>query len=361
MRVLHLNDRLSQRGGADIHLLGILDAQKDRHDVHLAVGRDDGTATTAAPVHLLDGVAARDAQPVPRLASLLETLRPDLVHVHNVMNPLALASLRGVPTVMTVQDHRGFCPGRGKLTRAGAVCTQTQSRDACADCFDDTGYFEDIFALTKARLDAFRDLPLIVLSEYMRRELQAMGAKRVEVIPPFVYDLDPDAEADGDPCVLFVGRLVPAKGVPQAIEAWRAAATDLPLVLGGSGSLRAQAEEAGCTVTGWLDRVALSRLYRRARVLLLPSMWQEPFGIVGLEALAFGVPVAAFDSGGIREWHAGDGLVPWGDVAALGAAAARLAGTRASSPPGFERNALMARLDELYQQIWKTWSSTRAS
>ena len=43
-------------------------------------------------------------------------------------------------------------------------------------------------------------------------------------------------------------------------------------------------------------------LWENCDVLFFPSRWQEPFGLVGLEAMAHSVPVIAFDTGGVREW-----------------------------------------------------------
>jgi hypothetical protein len=60
------------------------------------------------------------------------------------------------------------------------------------------------------------------------------------------------------------------------------------------------------------------------------------------------VPVAAWDSGGVREWHPGDGLAPWGSVDGLARAIRELVGRRAQLPPAFERDARMARLHEVY-------------
>ena len=42
---------------------------------------------------------------------------------------------------MTVQDHRSFCPGRGKLTLRGEVCGQPLSERACRECFENEDYF----------------------------------------------------------------------------------------------------------------------------------------------------------------------------------------------------------------------------
>jgi glycosyltransferase involved in cell wall biosynthesis len=175
-----------------------------------------------------------------------------------------------------------------------------------------------------------------------------IAASRLHVIPPFVHGLDVQAAPDGPPCVLFVGRLVEHKGVRDAITAWRRSGLDLPLVVAGTGPLRDEMEAAGAQVLGWLEPPALSRAYARARALVFPSRWQEPFGIAGLEAATMGVPVVAWDSGGISEWHT-DPRVPWGDVDAL-AERLREAVNERSTPPGVpSRDEAMARLTAVYR------------
>jgi glycosyltransferase involved in cell wall biosynthesis len=54
--------------------------------------------------------------------------------------------------------------------------------------------------------------------------------------------------------------------------------------------------------TGWLGPDDRTRLLGEADLLVVPSLWPEPFGLIGLEAAACGVPAAAFDVGGIGEW-----------------------------------------------------------
>ena len=352
MRILHVADRLSDRGGADLALLGLLDALAARHEQHLAVGRDDGGVRPPCPVTVVPRLDAR-TRAAADLDPLLARLRPDRVHVHNVVNPAVLAWAAGADAVVTVQDHRFFCPGRGKWTADGRVCGDAMGRETCGGCFDDAGYFQSILALTAQRLEAVRRLRLTVLSSYMRRELIQVGipADRVSVVPPVAHGLDPDAHADGPPCILFAGRVVEAKGIREALDAWRRSGSRLPLVVAGTGPLRREMEAEGVEVLGWLDRRRLAAAYRRAAVLVMPSRWQEPFGIVGLEALTLGTPVAAWDSGGVREWHpGGELLVPWGDVDGL--AGALRSGPRhgAERPRGFGPEDLVRRLEAVYDR-----------
>ncbi len=342
IKVWHLNDRLSGRGGADQHLLGILTDQVRRgYDVTLCVAVDDSTAKAPCTVRIVEGLDRRESAPIGLERAPDETL----IHVHNVMNPTAIVRA----DVMTVQDHRSFCPGRGKLTADDTRCTEPMAATTCAGCFEDDGYFRDIFATTQARVEALRAVPWVtVLSHYMAAELARVGVRNAAVIPPFVHDLPPVTAAD-DEHVLFVGRVVDAKGVFDAIAAWRKSGVDLPLVVAGTGRARNRVEALGITVTGWLDRPSLAALYDRAAAVILPSRWQEPFGIVGLEALSRGVPVVAWDSGGVSDWHPGP-LVPWGDVDAL--ALALRDALRAGPVPAdtrFDRDRLMSALEGLYR------------
>jgi glycosyltransferase involved in cell wall biosynthesis len=80
--------------------------------------------------------------------------------------------------------------------------------------------------------------------------------------------------------------------------------------------------------TGWLGGTELAALFRRASIVAVPSLWPEPFGLVGLDAAVHGVPAVAFAAGGISQWLR-DGvngrLVPEiGDPQALGSAIAAM-------------------------------------
>jgi len=357
VRLLHLAPRLNQRGGGDQYLLCAIEALADRHHQALIVGRtEDHLAPPCAlsEVAGLDG-SGLDGHPVDilKLERELERFGPDMIHLHGLVHPELLEWASGRPSLLTVQDHRLFCPGRGKWTAKGEVCRRPMSAGTCAACFADRDYFQRIFGLTRRRLEAAAALDVCVLSAYMRAELVGLGMapERIQVVGPAVRALAPGEPGRGPGCVLFVGRLVEAKGVWDAVEAWRASGLDSELVVAGTGPLRGALERAGVAVTGWLGRAELQALYRRAELVLMPSRWQEPFGIVGLEALAMGVPVAAWESGAVAEWHPGRGLVAWGDVSALAEAARALAGSRAVAPAGFEPEVFATGIEGLFERI----------
>ncbi|GGL99589.1 glycosyltransferase family 4 protein [Nakamurella endophytica] len=138
--------------------------------------------------------------------------------------------------------------------------------------------------------------------------------------------------------LLYVGRLAAAKGVEDAVSALALLPPSDRLTVVGpphptqSAVLDELIGRSGVRdrvdVAGPVDRPDLPRYYRAADAVLFPSRWQEPFGLVPLEAMACGTPVVATGTGGSAEYLRDGGnalLVPAGDPAALAAAVGRLA------------------------------------
>lgn len=138
--------------------------------------------------------------------------------------------------------------------------------------------------------------------------------------------------------LVYVGRVVPDKGVPTLVRALAHLPGDATLTVIGHGSatelaaMAALADEVGAGGRVEFVRVGRSELAARIRgadVLVFPSEWPEPFGLVPLEAMACGVPVVATGTGGSGEFleHGGNCLLfPPGDPLSLAAAVHRLAG-----------------------------------
>jgi len=361
VRLLFVTDRLSDRGGADLHLAQVIsDVIGFGYRVTVAYGRDEGGIAFPSEVRRLrvPGLSRQVASGA-RLGALDALLdEADVIHVQNVMNPVALARATDRHrTVVTVQDHRVFCPGGGKTLPDGSACSVVMADGDCEACLSDGDYRRRTLELTRQRLAALKTAQVVVLSRYMAVELEAAGIAKVRVIPPWIK-LGERRAKPGD-TVMLGGRLVKHKGVNLGWRAWNAAGRPLPMAVAGSGPLESELE--GVDLLGWLSPGDLVTALRRARLLLFPAWWQEPFGILGLEALAQGTPVVVADAGGISEW-ARDGCirVAPGDVEAMATAVGELAadpgaalalGRAGQTAVGlkFVRERIVAELEGLYR------------
>lgn len=352
------------------------------HRVSLAVGRTERDARVPPGVTLhqvpgLGGRTRRAGSAARAIEALVGRLAPDVVHLHNALQPEVMeAAVRSAPALATVQDHRSFCPGRGRVLPDDTPCRGAISADRCGGCFDDPAYAAMIRELTAARRRALEGFGrIVVLSRYMRDELIAAGvqASRLRVVPPFPWSPEGASELDEDlppgPLALASGRLVQAKGFQRLLDAWARARPPLPLLLVGEGPLRPILERQAAALglddvhfTGWLPRPAVEALLGRAQLAVMPSLWAEPFGIAGLEAQARGVPVAAFEVGGVGDWLRPEHgwLLPAGDIEALAQALREAADPSEAARRGdraarfvaehFEPRALMERLHRVYRE-----------
>lgn len=322
MRILFLTDRLSTRGGAGNHLLSVLEDLAPRAEITLAAGSIQAPLPEGVQTRRLRGLSSstESSSGLSGLPALLQAA--DVVHVQNVMNPAALrAAAQTGRALITIQDHRLFCPGPGKTEPDGTRCDQQMSEDVCAGCIPDTPHRARMIALTQSRARAIAGARLIVLSQYMAAELQAAGLPGAEVIPPSVQASSEHGSV-GDGFVI-AGRLVHHKGIDLAAAAWELADVDAPLSLAGLGPMADQIP--GGRALGWLSPPELRSVLSSARALIFPARWQEPFGIIGVEALALGTPVIAMVQGGMADWaDCGTVQISPGDVSSMAQAIRRL-------------------------------------
>ncbi|MCD6051241.1 MAG: glycosyltransferase, partial [Verrucomicrobia bacterium] len=124
--------------------------------------------------------------------------------------------------------------------------------------------------------------------------------------------------------LIYSGQIIRGKGVDVLLRALTHVKSDFKCLIFGDGGHRPYCE-ALCRDLGLADRVQfkgyvsqdeLQTYYSQARLMVVSSVWPEPFGAVGLEGMHHALPVVAFDAGGIKEWLI-DGyngfLVPWMD------------------------------------------------
>lgn len=213
-------------------------------------------------------------------------------------------------------DHELYCLRRHYYTPGRANCDRTYAPFPCRLCAAVTRPKWVLRALTRpirAFVDEMAEVNAIAPSAYMKANLVKNGfrADRVAVLPPYFVDTDAPGFGrghgtwmpDGRLRILFMGQLVAGKGCGLLVDAVRRLSVPHTLTIAGVGRdearLRAMAD-ADTVFLGWRDDA--ERLFDDADVCVFPSRWNEPFGLVGVEAFTHGVPVVAFDVGGVREW-----------------------------------------------------------
>ena len=378
LRVLHAFNRHRGGGGADNAWDATIRLSRE-HGIEVSTfERDSRTIPTNLSGKLAtfaSGLYAREA--VHAFDRALAAERPDLVHTHELyplISPWILprAAAARVPVVHHCYDFRLTCPV-ATHARAGAICTQCmdtgEHRALLNDCRDNLAE-SAAYALRSAVARRFRLFErhvthFIVPSPFTRDWLVRhanIPRDRVSVNAPAI-DLPAESvdPAAGD-YIAFAGRFVPEKGVEPLIEAARMAG--LPLRLAGDAADHPAirpGDDIRCQVCRSPEELA--RFYRRARALVVPSLWYETFSIVAAEAMAHGVPVIASDLGALAQTVRRDEtglLVPAGDAAALAVAMRRLwddpdlarrlgAAGRARVTRDFSPRAHLTRQDEAYR------------
>src|SRR5262249_14632116 len=106
--------------------------------------------------------------------------------------------------------------------------------------------------------------------------------------------------------LLYVGRLIPEKGILTLLKAWRMLSEEVPLKIVGDGALAGEVSRSSAALAGveWLGSPKSAGglgVMRRARALIVPSEWHEAFGLVAIEAFAKGTPVIAARAGALPE------------------------------------------------------------
>jgi glycosyltransferase involved in cell wall biosynthesis len=189
----------------------------------------------------------------------------------------------------------------------------------------------------------------VFVSEYTRQQALSLGLGLGDtaVAHSGIHKdfLDPAPEADWEWRLLYVGRLDPNKGVDTAVKALEHLPPQARLkVIGGfdaaeEARLRRLASDAGVServnFAGQLGRAEIVKAYGDADAVVFPVRWEEPWGLVPLEAMARGRPVVATGRGGSAEYLRDEEnclLFEADDAGALAAALSRLesdAGLRA--------------------------------
>lgn len=287
-----------------------------------------------------------------RLLTLAAGMQPDVVFVQDIAHAPALSALcRSFPVVSMFHDYRPICL---KDTRRDYFARRLCEHPLGWRCLlkghfirrpASGSHLPRLASLQEAQrlLNAYQGCHhALTASEFVRSAylLNGFAPHLITTLPLFTPEngFNPAGSYPREKILLFVGRLTDRyKGADLLLEVMERCRAEIRLHIVGGGRYTARIKslcakkELGHRVKlmGWMEGEALQQAYRQAMAVVMPSLWAEPFGLVGLEAMANGTPVVAFDVGGIPQWlreNVTGFLVPWLDTAAMAERIDRLAG-----------------------------------
>lgn len=254
-----------------------------------------------------------------RISKLHERENFDLIHAQNLESILGL-NLAGVkcPRIAHIRDFGLFCMNRGKLI-GGRLCSSCSINDIRA-CLGTGRFFAGSIwnELNWRRAHSGFD-HYIAISNFVAGELGKEGIPDEKI--SIVYNPIGDEEIshlsrkeakkslglDYEKVALFVGDLTEAKGAHLLPKLARKM-PNVNFVVVGDGPLSGLFEERPNNLhyRGHVPHEEVKHYFRAADILLVPSLWHEPFGRVVVEGQINSTPVVASKTGGILEL-VGDG------------------------------------------------------
>lgn len=221
--------------------------------------------------------------------NVIKDFEPDVVHTHNVYGFSTMiwryAKREGIPVIHTIHDY-------WMLRWDVVLFTRLNSRFVdfvTAPSEPVQKEFQSAKVFTCACTVIPNGIPIDIL-----HHIGLVSRKNL------VYDVRPFR-------FIYVGRLEAVKGVKQLVKAFqKLKRNDVELRICGKGSLqkyvvKAAKEDSKIVYQGYLDKKALNRMYGECDVLVIPSLWEEPFGMVAIEAFYNGLTVIASNRGGLKD------------------------------------------------------------
>lgn len=276
----------------------------------------------------LGAIAWPFLSPGAEVSALPGELPRSVALFHFVPSRQALGAIvaRGWPVAVFCHDHLWWCPSGSRYyatrsaicgIRAGAVrCGVRYHAMGCGSVRP--GEIARGFRRASEGRHAISIAAVVLCASRFMADLavhHGAPGHRVKVLPlPVTVPgtapwLDPPP---GPPVVLCASRLTRLKGIAELLAAFGRMRTEARLVIANDGNDRerlnrlisSHPRRGAIELRGFVRPDALPSLFRDASVVVVPSLWPEPFGLVGIEALAFGRPVVASGTGGMDEWAA---------------------------------------------------------
>lgn len=255
----------------------------------------------------------RDWLVTNHLRHILEEVRPDIIHAHGriLYSALALKRRFDIPIVVTLHSYALLCP-KTNLMRGNTICDKPFTRDCIACSKDSYGLPKSLFAYYGTRVGKGRlrlvDKFIAVSSFVKEVHAKYLGLSDKDIV--MIHNFcDPDTGSQGEKVenlpedfTLFVGALIPGKGVNVLIEAFQKLRTKTKLVLiGGTHPDYRYQSTKNIRVIKNAPHHAVMEAMSKCRFTIVPSIWPEAFALVTIEAMSQRKAIIASNVGGLKE------------------------------------------------------------
>lgn len=330
MRIAILSCNRRKVGGLETYLDAVIPALKRVnsevaffHEYDGPSSRDQIALDEETPAWCVAEVGAE------RALAELRGWSPDVIYAHGLNDPrLEASTLELAPAVFFAHAYHGTCISGSKSWSNGTVrpCNRTFGPLCLSHYYPHRcGGLNPLTMIKEyrrqaTRLELLKRYRYVVTgSEHMRLEYANHGLN-VRHVPLFVPT---DGTVPGTPesstywRILFLGRMDRLKGGLMLLDSLpkvrQSLNRPLHVTFAGDGSQRrlwesraasmqASVEGLSFEFPGWVNGDAYETLLASSDLLVMPSVWPEPFGLSGPQAGLRGVPAVAFDLGGISDW-----------------------------------------------------------
>jgi glycosyltransferase involved in cell wall biosynthesis len=335
MRIAIVNSNRNVMGGVEVYLRQLIPALLAQNH-ELSFWYEVESNEEREVVLLPEGVASWSVAALGSTHALnsLAEWQPDVIYAHGLRAPALEAEVQKIgPAVFYAHSYYGGCVSGAKTFRKPSVkpcdrrfgwqCLLHYYPRRCGGLNPQTMLRE--YKRQAARLALLRDYrAILVASSHMAHEYEKYDLNdRVRIvrlpIPPVEGQVSSISrrEVDAGWRLLFMGRMEFLKGGATFLEALPVAMRELgkplSIIFAGSGPSRDEWRSLASRIAstnpgldfkfiGWMNAEQRDAVMSSSDLLVVPSLWPEPFGLVGLEAASYGIPAVAFDVGGISEW-----------------------------------------------------------
>lgn len=234
-----------------------------------------------------------------RVSKILLEFKPDIINTSNLCGISTMvwnvASKLNIPIVHTLRDYYLLCPQQ-TMIKGTRSC-----EEQCMVC--------KTYSFVKKNMSQKVDA-LIGISDFIRKKHQKNGyfqnVKLVRTIPNSVESFSSNVSRKKKMCIGYIGRLSPEKGIEFMLDAFLKSdiSKTQRFIIAGTGNvdyekkLKATFNMDNIVFVGHMKPV---QFFEKIDLLIVPSLWEEPFGRVVIESYNSHCPVFMSDNGGLKE------------------------------------------------------------